>query len=173
MTKQATTDFLAPEIIVHPAFKTWTVRLRAALSPQFAAIHPEINVQGRLDDLAKVVVRGHRTDQIVERITALIAPLAETDKVFCYTREEYEWLLAELTSDHRQLTMSLLLAVILVKDELLTPVEAAERSIWAASTWRNRCAEGVVFGAQKRGKQWLIPMYMIALMGLTNSVPEC
>lgn len=39
----------------------------------------------------------------------------------------------------------------------LTCAEAAALSGTSESGWRNRCAAGLVPGATKKGKQWLIP----------------
>ena len=49
--------------------------------------------------------------------------------------------------------------VIDVRD-VITPVEAAAMTGMCESTWRNRCAAGVI-RCFKKGKQWLIPLMAV------------
>jgi hypothetical protein len=44
-----------------------------------------------------------------------------------------------------------------LNDLVMTPVEIAQATGTAESTWRNKAAAGEIPGAVKKGKQWLIP----------------
>lgn len=152
------------DILQNAHFNGWVARLRAALSPQFANLYPDINVRGKLDDLEKVAVRGHNESQIIERLTGLLMAMLTADMdLFAYSEQEYVWLLGELTGDHRSLPMSLLLALSHVTVQGITPVEAAAISDWGEATWRAYCGQGKVLGAVKKGKQWLIPESFVRL----------
>lgn len=48
----------------------------------------------------------------------------------------------------------------------VTPLEAAERTGTAESTWRNKAAAGQIPGAIKKGKQWLLPVSVLRSQGV-------
>lgn len=46
-----------------------------------------------------------------------------------------------------------------------SPAEAAERLDMAESTFRNKAAAGEIPGAQKKGKQWILPSWSLRQLG--------
>lgn len=73
--------------------------------------------------------------------------------------DDVQWLLNQLNTLGRpDVFVSLLMAHATAPvEELLTPVEMAELTGTAESTWRNKASAGQLPGAIKKGKQWLIP----------------
>lgn len=98
----------------------------------------------------------YHPDEWFDRFVDLQLVMAEKHQVTLSTAN-LDWLIEQLGTERPDAIVSLLLAYATAPEETLTPVEMAERTGAAESGWRNKAAAGLLPGARKKGKQWLIP----------------
>lgn len=132
--------------------------------------HPKVPYWLLLEPLKKAVfgkgdVWPQYKQQAFSAFVNLLVALVEADDRFRYSSEDMDWFVEMLDSEHGQVMLAMLLAAASCKSDYLTPVQVAEATHTAESTWRNRCASGEILGAVKAGKQWLIPTSSIRAYG--------
>lgn len=101
-------------------------------------------------------------EKLVTLYAELLHLIVEQEPKLRYTEDDLAWLVAAIDSPDAQVVLSLLLAVASCREEMVTPAEAAERTGMSESHWRNTAAAGGIPGAEKRGKQWLIPVSVLS-----------
>lgn len=108
-----------------------------------------------LNQLVEVTWPYH-PDEWLDRFVDLQMVMLEKHQVSLST-DNLDWLTGQLGTERPDAIVSLLLAYATAPEETLTPVEIAEMTGTAESGWRNKAAAGLLPGAMKKGKQWLIP----------------
>jgi len=96
----------------------------------------------------------------------LLDALIKADPKLFYREEDNQWFIDVMDGDRALVTMSMLFAYASSKDTYLTPVQVAEATGTAESTWRNKAAAGEIIGAYKAGKQWLISVTSLRAYGI-------
>lgn len=101
--------------------------------------------------------------QVISAFTDALFHITAADERLWYTEGDMEWLVETLDrpQTERAAIIWLLMAHASAPVEMITPAQAAVISDEAASTWRNRCAAGDVIGAEKHGKQWVMPKAVV------------
>lgn len=156
------------DILTNPNFQRLAACLRVATRPEWLQTHPSSKFGFHFNNFVRLSHTAHpdlRSDLIAAYSGMTVSIVAVDINLSRYlTPAVLEWFVALLDGERQvaATTLSMLLAVVSMEDTLLTPAEAAESGM-SESYWRNACAAGDVPGAQKRGKQWLIPQSWVQL----------
>lgn len=110
-------------------------------------------------------------DKFQEKFLKLIGEMRQADSRLHYSNEDVQWLIDTLHGEQASVTMSMLFAMASAKPTYATPVQIAQATDTAESTWRNRAAAGDFVGAYKAGKQWLIPITSLRAQGVDVDIP--
>ena len=110
--------------------------------------------------------------EFIGAFTDFITAVVHADPKLFYREEDMQWFTEVMEGNQALVTMSMLFAYASSKDAYLTPVQVAEATKDAESTWRNRAAAGEIIGAFKAGKQWLIPVTSLRAYGVNVEMPE-
>lgn len=148
-------------IIQDDQFQRLAAFLRAASRPAWLAEHPASKFGFYFNNFARHA-RAYHSDlngDLVADYAGMVSSAVEADtRLSGYmTTDVLDWFVGILGEADAGTVLALLLAVSACEDTMLTPVEAAEASGMSESHWRNQAAAGSIPGAQKKGKQWLIP----------------
>lgn len=145
------------------SFQRLAAFIRAASATEWAQAHPESKFGFYYANFVRLARQYHpdlRGD-LMTAFSGMTSAAVEVDVMLSHyvTTDAVAWFVGLLDGNRQAVktTLALLLAVASCEDTTLTPVEAAERTGTSESGWRNRAAAGLVPGARKVGKQWLIP----------------
>jgi hypothetical protein len=137
--------------------------IRTAKSTEWAQSHPESKFGFYYGNFVRLARQYHpdlRGD-LIEAYTGMTSSANEVDVMLSHyvTTDAVAWFIGLLDGNRQAVktTLALLLAVASCEDTTLTPVECAAQTGTSESGWRNKAAAGLVPGARKVGKQWLIP----------------
>ena len=139
------------------------------LSEQWRKEHSEVPFWSLLDELNEVKTEEHfatNRAEFVNRFCAFLVTLITADERLSYSEEDLAWFVETMDSEHALPIISLLFAWFSAPDTLLTPAEVAASTDTAESGWRNKAAAGLIPGAVKKGKQWLLPRSVLRGQGL-------
>ena len=120
--------------------------------------------QATAPDLGKQMDKA----DVLDAFTALVTALAAADGRLVYSQDDMDWFISVLDSPSPLVPLNMLKAWFSAYDQMLTPAEVAEQTGTAESTWRNKAAAGEFPGAQKKGKQWLLPVSVLRSRGLIS-----
>lgn len=97
---------------------------------------------------------------ILENFTRMVIEAVRDDPAIQVPEESLAWAV-DVISTHDTLSLTLVWGLSTTPPHYITPAEAAMQTETAESSWRNKCASGVIEGAVKKGKQWLIPDFAL------------
>lgn len=123
--------------------------------------NPEVqfwSLIGALDDASKLPFDKERW---LMALADLLVAIAKADSWLSYTTDDLEWIVGQMDGPYPATVASMFMAWFSAPDEMLTPAEIAEATGIAESNWRNKAAAGLVPGASKKGKQWLLPCSVV------------
>jgi len=106
------------------------------------------------------------TADVISSFTTLITSISTADPHLTYTEDDINWFVAMLDSEEHKAVVKMFQAWYSAPDTMLTPAEVAAATGTAESTWRNKAAAGHIPGAEKKGKQWLLPRSILRSQGI-------
>jgi len=158
------------DILQNPHFNNLAAIIRVPFnSEHWRKEHNEVPFWTLLDELSEVKTEEHfatNRAEFVNRFGAFLVTLTTADERLAYGEEDLAWFIEQMDGEHALPIISLLFAWFSAPDVTLTPVEVAEITNTAESTWRNKAAAGDIPGAVKRGKQWLLPRSVLRSQGV-------
>jgi len=158
------------DILKDPHFNNLAAIIRVPfLSDSWRSSHPEVPFRKLLAELDQVKTEqsfASNRQEFVRRFCSFLIELTPADPRLSYTENDLQWFIEVMDSEHAFAVINLLFAWFSAPDTMLTPVEVANISGMAESTWRNRAASGDVPGAIKKGKQWLLPQSVLRAQGV-------
>ena len=154
------------DVIKNEHFVSLSAILRVPFqSHTWKKLHPEVPFWTLNENLGKAVHRDSKLDrdQVVAAITDILVAVTSADDVLCYTEDDLTWLFSWLDGEDTtaKAVYSLWMAYYSAPADTITPAEVAEKTGTAESTWRNKAAAGLIPGAEKKGKQWLLPVTVL------------
>jgi len=156
------TDFR--EIMQNENFQRLAAFLRVASRPDWLTAHPASKFGFCFGNFVRHAQSYHPDlrQNLIGDYAGMTSNAVEADiRLYPYvTTSALEWFVGLIDNEDRQFVgavLILLLAVSACEDTVLTPAEAAKQTGTSESYWRNHAAAGNIPGAQKKGKQWLIP----------------
>lgn len=157
-------DIQFTDIIHNNHFQAIALVLRTGWPAAWRQAHPSVPYGTLTDKLKKVVTAEFfetNRGEIVNRFFDLFNGIVQADPRIRYGPDDLDWFLSELDKPHGLAMLWLMLAWASASPDYLTPVEIADATGTAESTWRNKAAAGEIPGAVKKGKQWLIPRWAV------------
>lgn len=158
------------DILKNPHFNNIAAIVRIPfLSATWRDKHIDVPFWTLLDNLNDVKTAeffATNRQEFTTQFCQLLVTLTTADPRLAYTEDDLIWFIAVMDSEHALAIISLLFAWFSAPDTLLTPVEIADATGTAESTWRNKAAAGKIPGAIKKGKQWLLPRSILRSRGL-------
>jgi len=139
------------------------------LSEHWRKEHDEVPFWSLLDELNEVKTEEYfatNRAEFVNRFCAFLVTLTAADERLTYSEEDLVWFIEVMDSEHALSIISLLFAWFSAPDTMLTPTEVAAATGTAESGWRNKAAAGLIPGAVKKGKQWLLPRSVLRGQGI-------
>lgn len=159
------------EIIRNPHFNNLAAIIRVSFDTSWQRSHagtPFWTLQDKF--LATIAPDLPQIDrgEVVRTFTDMIVALVKADDRLTYTEDDLKWFVEILDRPvgEAKAILHMLSAWWSAPDTMLTPVEVAEKTGTAESTWRNKAAAGEIPGAVKKGKQWLLPLSVLRSRGL-------
>jgi len=131
----------------HPA-TFWVAWDRLTSNPHTVGLTKPLDANGMIP-----------SDAVVVDMMTVLTGIAEADpRLALWSMDDLAWLTSALAGEYRSFVLTLLSFYARVpSSDYLTPVEAEEVTGVVAATWRKRAGHGLVPGAVKKGKQWLLP----------------
>jgi hypothetical protein len=97
-------------------------------------------------------------EDVIKAFSDLIHEIVKADWRLDYSADDYHWFVGLLDREPIEYRPIIkMLQGYYAAEDWVSTSEAAKLTEEAESTWRNRCADGLVPGADKKGKTWLIP----------------
>lgn len=153
------TEFI--EVMQRNEFQKLAAFMRIATATEWQQSHPESKFAWHYNRFVRFVKSSHPDlkDDIIGEFAGMVSSAIESDIRLAsyYTTDVFQWFIDVLSAKNTSTVLMMCLAVASCADNMLTPVECAERIGKAESTFRNRANNGDIAGALKKGKQWLIP----------------
>ena len=157
-------DIKFTDIVHNNHFQTVALVLRTGWPVAWRQTHSNVPYWTLTDKLKKVataeVFATNRTE-IINRFFDLFNAIVQADPRIQYGCDDLDWFVSEIDKPHGLAMLWLMLAWVSAVPDYLTPLEIADATDTAESTWRNKAAAGEIPGAVKKGKQWLIPRWAI------------
>lgn len=159
-------DFLG--IVHHPNFVRVSAIIRTPFwSSAWRHAHPDVPFWSLLDDVKKSLQIGDR-DAMFGALSTLLREIADATERLRYSEDDIDWLVRTMDEPNWSTTLWLLMAYASAPDTLYAPSELAAVTEIAESTWRKYAATGIVPGAVKKGKQWLLPKSVLIAQELLS-----
>lgn len=164
------------EILENKSFNQFAAILAVTMSPGWRMNHPEIkSVRANLERLAKLsrsFPNPHPRQDFIDEWWSMLAELVMADvKLLRYSEDDAKWFYSIIYSDDARVTISMLFAVASTRQDWFTAEQLGESTPVAASTWRNRAANGEIVGATKAGKTWLFNGLALRAYGINVPSP--
>jgi hypothetical protein len=157
-------DIKFTDIIHNNHFQTVALVLRTGWPVAWRQTHSNVPYWTLTDKLKKVATAEffatNRTE-IINRFFDLFNAIVQADPRIQYGCDDLDWFVSEIDKPHGLAMLWLMLAWVSAVPDYLTPLEIADATATAESTWRNKAAAGELPGAVKKGKQWLIPRWAV------------
>lgn len=159
------------EIVRNPHFNNLAAIIRIAFDPGWQRNHAGTPFWVLQDNFLKTIdpdLPQIDRNEVVYTFTDMLVALVKADDRLFYTEDDLQWFAEVLDrpAGEAKAILHMMAAWWAAPDTMLTPVEVADKTGTAESTWRNKAAAGDIPGAVKKGKQWLLPLSVLRSRGV-------